>query len=336
METKMPRAITVLCLLLCLLPATKAHSAKLKIATLSPDGTVWMKLMRKAGETIKQETEGRVKLRFYPGGVMGNDKSVMRKIRVGQLHGGTLTGGSLSLLNPDATVYSTPFLFRNLNEVDQVRSKLDQLIIDGVRKKGFVSYGLSEGGFGYLMSNHPVSSTRDLKQLKIWIPEGDRLSERLFRGLGITPIPLPITDVLTGLQTGLIDTIAASAVGAVALQWHTRIKYLTHTPIIYLYGTLVISEKALKRLTPEDRAIVHRELSRTFDTLNRQSREDEQGALEALRNQGIEFIDPAPEDRRGWEAHARKTIRKVNGEVGPPRELLLQVDQIINNHRNTK
>ena len=137
------RVIFTLLVSLSLIPA--AHATTLKIATLAPDGTSWMKQLRAAAAQVKKDTDGRVKIRFYPGGVMGNDNSVLRKIRVGQLHGGAIIGGGLMAIYPDAELYSLPFLFRNLQEVDLVRENMDRKIIDGIKAKGFISYGLGEG-----------------------------------------------------------------------------------------------------------------------------------------------------------------------------------------------
>jgi TRAP-type C4-dicarboxylate transport system substrate-binding protein len=322
-------------ILFLVLAALPLHATTLKIATIAPDGTNWMKQMRAAGKRIEQGTEGRVKLRFYPGGVMGNDNSMLRKIRVGQLHGGAITGGGLSTVYRDAQVYTLPFQFRDLQEVDAVRQVLDQKIAEGLRAAGLVSFGITEGGFAYLLSNSPVTSTDDMHGLKIWIPEGDEVNARMFEALGISPIPLPVTDVMTGLQTGLIDTIASSPMGAIALQWHTRVKYLTQVPLAYLYGSLVIKEKALARLDEADRALVAQVLKETFSTLDAQSRKDNQQALEALKSQGIQFVEPSREQRQEWEKHANRLLRSLSTKGLFDDGMLKHMQQVIQATRRT-
>ncbi len=258
---KASRALAVA--LILLLPAP-LPAATLKIATLSPDGTSWMRSMRAAGKEISKRSDGRVKLRFYPGGVMGNDKSVMRKIRVGQLQGGAVTPGALDAVDKDLQVYSIPFLFRDLKEVDHVRRKMDARLMKDLEGKGFVGFGFAEGGFAYMMSRQPVKTVNDLKARKVWSPEGDRIVLTALESLGIAPVSLPIPDVLTALQTGLVDTIASPAVAAIALQWHTKVKYLTEVPLLYTYGLLVISDKAFGKLSEEDQELVREVLNRTF------------------------------------------------------------------------
>ena len=305
----MPYPITLL--ILALLLPLQSQATTLKIATLAPDGTSWMKAMRAGAKENEERSSGRVKLRFYPGGVMGNDKSVLRKIRVGQLHGGALTGGGLESIFPDSQVYSLPFMFRSFQEADYVRKAVDPLLYEGLEQAGFISFGISEGGFAYLMSNQPLSRVEELRKQKVWSPEGDEIGRIAFEALGVSPIPLPLPDVLTGLQTGLINTVATSPVGAIALQWHTRVKYLTDVPLLYLYGTLVIQKRAFNRLSEGDQAIVRSAMEKAFQQVNEQSRKDNEGALEALKSQGIQFIHPPPDDLTKWRALIHETVNQM-------------------------
>ncbi len=298
-------------LMLALLLPLSAGAVTLKIATAIPDGTNWMKELRAGAQEINKRTQGRARIRFYPGGVMGNDSSVLRKIKVGQLHGAALTGGSLAKINPDTQIYSLPFTFRNYAEVDYVRSKMDADLIKGLYEKGYVSFGISEGGFAYLMSRAPVTATADLAARKIWIPEGDRINQEAFAQFGISTIQLAMTDVLTALQTGLIDTVATTPVGAIALQWHTRVKYLTDTPLLYVTGTIVVKRRAFEKLTPADQAIVHEVMGGVFQRLNHINREDNRKAYEALKQQGIEFVRPTPAEIAEWRSGAERAVAKL-------------------------
>lgn len=286
-------------LLLALLPVA-GHATTFKIASIAPDGTSWMKEMRAGAEEINKRTEGRVEFRFYPGGIMGNDKSVLRKMRVGQLHGGALSGGGIAEIYPEAQVYTIPFIFRDYDEVDYARKVMDPVLIAGLKEKGYISFGFSEGGFAYLMSNKPVGGVDDLKGLKVWVPEGDEISRAAFEASGISPVSLPLTDVLTGLQTGLVDTVASSPMGAIALQWHTRVKHLTYSPLMYLYGSLVVTAKQFNKLSTADQQIVREVMSGVFIRLDELNRQDNEGALSALKQQGIGFVTPNEQETLRW------------------------------------
>lgn len=306
-----------LSLTLCLLLITlqPAQAKNFKIATVAPDGTHWMEELKNAAAAIDKKTQGRVTIRFYPGGVMGNDKSVLRKMRIGQLQGGAITGGGLAEIYPDAQVYSLPLAFRSYEEVDYVRERLDKKIIAGLHDSGYISFGLGEGGFAYLMSAKPLNKINDLKQYKVWSPEGDQFSRSAFEAIGISPIPLPLTDVLTGLQTGMVDTVAASSMGAIALQWHSKVKHLNTTPLMYLVGTLIIQRKAFEELSAQDQATFSSVMQTTFARLDKINRQDNTQALQALKQQGIQFVEPSAEEQKQWQnavGSAMKTMVDKN------------------------
>ncbi len=298
--------------LLALACAT-AWGVELKVATLAPDGSVWMEALRASAGEIAQRTEGRVTLRFYPGGTMGSESAVLRKIRVGQLHGGAFTSGTLAEVYPDMQVLSLPVLFRSYEEVDQVRRTVDGRLIAGLAGRGFQSYGLIEGGFAYLLSSKATRSFDDLKGQKAWIPEGDSIGAAILAEAGLAPIPLPVSDVLTGLQTGLVDTVAGPPIGVVALQWFTKVKYMTDLPLVYTYGSLVLSEKALERVGEADRAVLAEVLEKASSRLDHGTREDNERAREALVKQGIVVVELSPESAARWrEVSARARQRLVD------------------------
>ncbi len=325
----------LLILLLGSLLSFQTQAATLKIATLAPDGTLWMKLMREGAKEVKKATNGRVKIRFYPGGVMGNDKSVLRKIRVGQLQGGALTGGGLIPICQACQLYSLPFIFYSYAEVDYVRQRMDPRLNRSLADKGFIGFGISEGGFAYLMSNHPVTQVKQLKEQKVWVPECDQVSRTAFESLAISPIPLPLTDVLTGLQTGLINTVATSPTAAIALQWHTQVKYLTDMPLLYLYGMLVIQKRAFQRLSKQDQITVRGIMENTFHKINEQSRQDNINAQKALQSQGIQFTHPSPTDITQWRTIIDQAVNQMGEKGVYPSKMLAELRQHLKKLRGS-
>ncbi|MEZ4526819.1 MAG: TRAP transporter substrate-binding protein DctP [Desulfobacterales bacterium] len=286
---------------------------QLKIATLSPEGSFWMEKMREGGAEVEKQTQGRVKIKYYPGGVMGDDKAVLRKIRIGQLQGGALVSGSLADVFPENQIYGLPLKFKSFEEVDHVRRHMDALIAEGMEKGGFVTFGLAEGGFAYIMSAQPIRTVADLRQRKIWIPDNDPAILEAVKPFDISPIPLSIADVRAGLQTGLIDTVATSPIGAVALQWHTQVNYLTDLPFLYIYAVLAIDKKAFSEISPADQPAVREIMGRVFHEIDRQNRSDNIKALEALKNQGITFVQPPPEALEEWYKRAAEVPERLLG-----------------------
>ncbi|WP_455209455.1 TRAP transporter substrate-binding protein [Kaarinaea lacus] len=319
-----------------ILPCSFVLAMELKIATVSPEGATWMVKMREASNEIKERTQGRIKFKFYSGGVMGSDESVLRKIKIGQLQGGAVTGGSLLGIYPDMSVYSLPFVFQSLNEVDVVRKELDPILIQGLEEKGFVTFGLAEGGFAYLMSNNKVQTTEELKQQKIWVVTGDRISQAVFESASIAPIPLPLSDVMTGLQTGLINTVMTSPIGAISLQWHTRVKYFTDAPVAYFFGLLTVSKKAFDKIDPADQTIIREVMARTFADINAQNRSDNNAAREALKKQGIEFVDISPEMLESWQHASNDATQNLVKEKLVNPDFYKKVQDILTAYRAKK
>jgi TRAP-type C4-dicarboxylate transport system substrate-binding protein len=291
--------LILLAVALCLPAAASAR--KLKVATIVPEGSSWMEGMRQAAREIEERTEGRVQFKFYPGGVMGSDETVLRKIRAGQLHGGAFTSGALARVYPDIDLYGIPLQFRSYEEVDYVRQRMDAELMAGLEKKGFVPLSISDGGFAYLMSQKPVRSVGDLDGTRVWIQEGDVMSQTAFDIAGISPTQLPLADVYTALQTRLIDTIAAPPAGAIALQWHTKVKYLTDVPLTYLIGVFVIDARAFGKLRPDDQEVVREVVREAARSQELQDRKGDANAKQALQGQGIEFVTAAtPEEEQRW------------------------------------
>lgn len=313
--------------------AGAAHAAELKIATVLPENTQWMKDMRAGAAEIKERTDGRVLFKFYSGGVQGNPNTVLRKIKIGQLHGGAFTPTDLQQVYPDLNIYGLPFLFESAAEANYVREAMDPKLAAGLEEAGFVSFGFASGGFAMIMSNVPVRDHEDLRGRKVWVPEGDLISYEAMKALDLSPVTLPITDVLTGLQTGLLDIVAMSPAGALVLQWHTRVDYVTRMPIVYSMGLLAIDRRAFGRIAEEDRAVVRDVMSGLYARWDVENQRDAEQALQALINAGLEPVEPAPGEVERLQAIMAGTSEAMarEGLISP--DLLQQIRRLIDQYR---
>lgn len=291
--------------------AMPAGAVDIKIASVAPDGSRWMQQMRAGADEVARRTEGRVAIKFYPGGVMGNDAQVLRKIRIGQLQGGAFTAGGLGERYGALNLYGIPLLFRSLEEIDAVRAELDPELETGLEKAGFVTFGFIEGGFANLLANEPIRSVDDMRRKKVWVPEGDAISFMAMESLGLSPAVLPVTDVLTGLQTGLIEIAFASPVAALVLQWHTKVKYITDLPISYSMGIFAIEKGAYAALSPGDQQIVREVMGRYVKELDGEARTDNRRAAEVLTQSGLETVTVNAADVELW----RSTIEGIHPQL---------------------
>lgn len=321
-------------ILLCFLIAPSTHAVKLKIATLAPAGTTWMKEMKKGAEAIKKQTNGRVKFKFYPGGVMGNDQSVHRKIRINQLQGGAFSSSGLSQVDSSIQILSLPMLFKSFEEVDYVRANIDSSIKQHMAENGFVILGLTEGGFARIMSNKNIKTMQDIRDSKVWIPEGDKLVQETFSTMGITPIPLPLSDVFTGLQTGLIETIATTSTGAIAFQWHTKLTHMVDIPVLYVIGVLAVNQKAFNKIKPEDREIVINEMNKVFLILGEKNRQDNINATAALKTQGIKTIKPSNAEIQKWQDFSDQSTQDMVKAGMIDQTIMKEIQNLLNQFRS--
>ena len=291
--------------------ALPLQAATLKIATVTPENSQWMKDMRAGAREIKERTEGRVQIKYYGGGIMGNDQKVLSRIRIGALQGGAFTPTALAGQYSNLNLYGLPMVFDSEEEAAYARSRLDARLSAGLEEAGFVNFGFAAGGFAILMSNTPVDSLDDLKGKKVWIPEGDDISRRAMEAMSLSPVTLPLTDVLTGLQTGLIDIVAMSPIGALVLQWHTKVKYITELPLVYTLGFMAVDKKAFGKLSEDDQAIVRDVMGRTYENFDKANLIDNRGARDALLNTGIKAVPVTPEEYE----KVRSALMKLNVDL---------------------
>lgn len=315
------------------IPVNILHAKTIKIATISPDGTFWMQQMRAGAKEIKEQTQGRVKFKFYPGGVMGNDGNVLRKIRIGQLHGGAVTVGTVSQTTPDSTIYGLPFLFSSLDDAEVIRETTDPMLTKQIETDGFVTFGFAQGGFTYLMSKEKINSFDDLRKQKSWVPEKSDVGLAVYSNVGITPISLPLSDVLTGLQTGLINTVITSPIGALALQWHTHVNYIVDFPLNYLAAMLIIDKKVFNKLSETDQAIVRKVMTKAYKKIDLQNKTDNEEARKALINQGVKFVKLSNKEKAGWIKLGDIVIDEMNNKYHYNKKLYKAV---LNKHGVSK
>ena len=273
---------------LCVPPAYAARTFVLKFASLAPEGSTWQNGLQKAADEIKERSHGRLIFRMYPGGVAGDERDVLRKIKIGQLHGAAFTGVGLGEICPSVRVMEIPFFFRNYDEVDHVSHELMPRFQEGFDRNGFKLLGWMEVGFIQFFSKHPIRSLDELRQSKIWMWEGDPLAEAFFAAADIHPVPLSITEVLTSLSTNLIDTVYASPLGAIALQWASKVSYMSEVPMANGIAGVVVSKRFFDRLPPDLQELLEEVLARESRTLVERTRLDNQQSMEVMKERGIQ------------------------------------------------
>jgi len=274
-----------------LMLSAPAMAVTLKIATATPNGSQWMTDMRAGAAEIKERTEGRVLIKYYGGGVKGDDAKVLSQIRIRQLQGGAFTPSALSSQYSELNLYGMPLVFNSEEEAAYVRSRMDERISQGLEDAGFVNFGFATSGFANILSSTPVRSLADLKGKRVWVPDGDSISYASMQALSLTPVTLPITDVLTGLQTGLVDIVAIPPIVALLLQWHTKVKYVTQVPLVYTFGFIAVDKKTFEKISDADQAVVREVMGLMYQNFDEVNIVDNREAFQSLVKSGIDVVE---------------------------------------------
>jgi len=301
----------------------------IKFATVAPEGSTWIKHMEALDRTLRENTGGRLGFRIYAGGIAGDELDVLKKIMIGQIHCAAFSGVGFGQILPMVRVLDLPFLFRNEEETDRVHKEMRAFFAEKFREKGFLLLDWAEVGNVHLFSKKPVNKVQDLAGLKVWAWAGDPIAKETFVAMGVNPIPLAITDVTTAMNTGMIDTIYAPPLGALALQWHRSVSYMMALPLVHSTGAILISLEFFKKLPPDLARVFTVNFDQTTRDLTAALRKQTREAVEAIRESKVTILPPPQgEDLKAFYAIHDKVAEKLTGVIYP-REVLEMVYRIL-------
>ncbi len=304
----------------------------IKFATIAPEGSTWMNVMREYDAAVRKESGGRLGFKIYAQGVQGDEKTVLRKIRVGQLQSGGFTGVGMGEIAPKVRILDSPFLVRNDDEIDMLYKEFGKEFEQAFEDGGYVLLGWAEVGFVHVFTSSPVRKSQDLKGIKMWTWEGDPIAETAFRTLGINPIPLSFVDVMTSLQTGLINAFYTTPYAAIALQWYARVKYMVDVPLADAAGSVLISKKFYDQLPKDLQEILLRDGRIYISKLTQMSRKDNGDAMTELKKRGITVLSVNEQDLREYIEVGNRSRRALVGKLYTE-DFLNRVEKAIADYR---
>ena len=309
-----------------------AQEFTIKFATLAPEGSTRINVMREYDQAIRKESGGRLGFKIYPGGVAGDEKDVIRKIRLNQFQSAGITGVGIGEIAKSARILDAPFLFRDHAEVDDVLNQYDAEFRREFEAGGYELLGWAEVGFVYVFTNTPVTKVEDMRNVKMWEWEGDPVAEATFQAFGINPIPLSITDVLTSLQTGLVNGMYTSPLAGVSLQWYTATKYMLNLPLTNASGAVVISKREFDKMPANLQEILLRNGKLYMRKLTEQSRRDNEKSLDVLRKNKIIFMKPDEKELVRYDEIGKAARRLMVGKLFSA-DLLARVEKSVADFR---
>ncbi len=313
---------TFFCLLPSLLTAPMAEAKMtLKMATLVPAGSVWDNALREMGAEWQEATEGEVVMRLYGGGRAGDEPDVVRKMRIGQLHAGALTVGGLSEIDKGFEIFEIPMFFESYPELFHVLDKLRPELEKRLEAKGFVLLHWGHGGWVHFFSKEPVRTVDDLRRQKLFAWAGNDAMVQLWRANGFKPVALAATDIMTGLQTGMIEALPTTPLAALSLQWYSQTPYMQDIGLAPLVGATVVTKKAWDRISPAHQKEIRRAAQRTEQLLARQIPQQDASAVEQMKGRGLSVVEVDDATVAMWRAAANE-FTQVKRETMEAKDLL--------------
>lgn len=313
--------------------AAPVGAVTIKLCTLAPEGSPWHKALADMAAAWKAETDGKVKFRVYPGGVCGDEPVMVRKMRVGQIHAAALTATGLADIASEFRALQMPMMFRSTEEFDFVREKISPTLEGILDKKGFQLLTWGDAGWVHFFSKSPVITPADLKPLRLWVWSADTAAAEAWKDLGYHPVPLPVTEIHTGLASGLIDSFSATPVAALSFQWFGQAKHMTDLRWARLTGAIVISRRTWKKIPDAAKPKLLRIARQAGQQLNDMLPGFRAKAISAMEKHGLIVHKVSDSVRDEWEKRARAGYPRLIGKVVPA-ELVAMVEKYRNAYRH--
>lgn len=287
-------------------------------ATLAPPGSLIMRGLDAWNREIRRRTDRGLQIRFYAGGVQGDEPEVIRKIRSGRLDGGGVTSNGLAQIHRPALIFQLPGTFRRYEQVQAAREALAGEVEAGMIQQGFRMLGWSDVGQAHLFSRREIHTPNDLANCRFWMRTDDVILPTLFQIVRTQTVSLTVPEVLGGLQTGRVDTFLAPPSIAVALQWGQHATHMADTPVAILVGGSVISERTFQSLTPEQQTILTETGAQFHGLARRNAIRSEQESIAALRERGMTVVPMSASDVSAWRAVGRQVRERVASQIADP------------------
>lgn len=316
----------------CLATTSLEARIVLRLGTLAPKGSSWELILRKMGANWSQATDGELHLRIYPGGSVGDEAEMIRKMRIGQLQGAAISNAGLAEIDPSAYALMLPMMFESYEEWDYVRTTVNPILEEKLKERGFIVLAWSDVGWVYFFTKEPMKTPADLATMKLAGSHTESRTIDIFKWAGFNPVPISAVDMMTGLQTGLIDSVYMPVILAEGSQYYRQASYMTDMKWAPLQGAVVMHKQGWNRLTEAQKSEVLKITRQVGEELQRSNREQEQKSLEAMAKRGLEIVPVSDAVRREWRGVAEKAYPRVRENL-VPREIFDQVQTLRDQYR---
>ena len=296
--------------------AASAHAqTAVKLATLVPEGSVWDKNIKQMGEEWKTATGGRVTVTVFNGGSQGDEPTVLRKMRLDALQAASFSAVGLGNIDASFNVFDLPFFFDSYDELNYVQDKLTPAIRENAEKRGFVLLNWGTLGWAQIFTKKPVQTIEDLKGIKLYTSAGNDQMVQWFKANGFQPRAMAMTDIMTGLSTGMIDGMPSTPLAAMLFQWNRQTPYMLDIGLAPIVGASVISQKAWKAIPDADKPKLLEAAAGVEKRLRVDVPKLDENAVAIMSKNGLTVTKAiGPE----WKTQLDSLAKTMRGQMVPP------------------
>jgi TRAP-type transport system periplasmic protein len=295
--------------------ATEAKT--IKLACLAPAGSSWDKVFRAWSNSLSKETGGALSFQIYPGGQKGDERDVIRRMKLGEIDAGAMTSIGLGQIARPVQVLQMPGIIESYKQLNYVREKMAPDFNALFEKEGYTLLGWGDAGFARQFSKKPILKPEDLKSVRPWVPRDDPTLTEMMKIVGANGVPLGIPEVFPALQTGMVDTVVVSALAAVALQWFRYVTHMTEESPVAIVGATVLRTDFYKALPPDHQKKLMETSKKAHAALIESVQKEDAAAYKTLLGRGIQAYKAqgTPEQKKAWDALNAELIKRMTGKL---------------------
>ncbi len=326
--------LTALCLLSGALSPLTAK-VRLRMGTVAPKGSPWHDTLEYIRQEWRKISGGEVDLRIYPGGVLGDEADMLRKVRSGTLQAVAFSQVGLSRIDQGVACLHVPLMLTSYPELDYVRERVAPQLEKRLEQQGFIVLNWGDAGWVHFFTKNPARTPDDIRKMKLFTSAGDPEGEKLWKEFGFQVVPLSVTDLLTSLQTGMIDAFDVPPLFAMLDRSYTLANHMIELRFSPLIGGTVISKEAWESLPAAQRPKLLQAAREAGERLREEIRRLGEDSVEQMKQRGLNVIELTAQERATWQSETEKTYPQLRGRYAPA-ELFDEVKRLRDEFRATR
>jgi TRAP-type C4-dicarboxylate transport system substrate-binding protein len=305
----------------------------MRVAIVPPDGTSYAREMRAWARDVEEATYGDIHVRFYMGGIVGNEDEVGRRIQRGQVDGTASAGMLCQEVMPSFRVLHVMGLFADREEINYVIGRLDKRFVEEAKRSGYVYLGAASMGRIVAFSKLPLRGYDDLKRQRLWRWNLDDVALKMGKRMGLRQIPMPLDEAARALDEDVVDGVWSVPVAALAYGFHARAHYVLDMSMDFLAGCMLISTRFFDKVPLETQQALRSASAKLAARVGSVGwKEDDALVGGIFAKHGITTTTLSVTDKANFLADARAAREALGNEL-VPKEVLDQVMGLLADYR---